>query len=132
MTQKGKTPSKGTALIIEDTEDNEVLISALLQHGGYETCWAPTGGVGIEMAVRVNPDFIILDIRLPDMDGFEVLRRIRATEAGSDLPVIAMTSYAMAGDRDRLMRAGCTGYIEKPFDPVRVLDQIHLILDTAR
>jgi CheY-like chemotaxis protein len=130
MIQVDKASVKGPVLIIEDTEDNEVLIAALLRHGGYKTVWASTGESGVEMVRRVNPEFVILDIQLPDIDGFEALRRIRASEAGRVLPVIAMTSHAMAGDRERLMRAGCTGYIEKPFDPGKVLDQIHRILST--
>ncbi|MBF0552242.1 MAG: response regulator, partial [Deltaproteobacteria bacterium] len=75
-----------------------------------------------------GPDFIILDIQLPDIDGIEVLKQLRASEAGKYIPVIAMTSYAMTGDREKIMRAGCTGYIEKPIDPTRVIDQIRKIL----
>jgi two-component system cell cycle response regulator DivK len=76
------------------------------------------------VALRERPDFIILDVQLPDVDGTEVLRRIRKSEAGKTIPVIAMTSYAMAGDKERLLRAGCNEYIEKPIDPQRVISQI--------
>lgn len=121
--------SKGTALIIEDTEDNMVLICALLNQGGYQTIQAETGQGGFEMAIQRKPDLIILDIQLPDMNGIEVLKMIRASEANGSIPVIAMTSYAMSGDREKLLAAGCTGYIEKPIDPMRVLDQIGRILE---
>ncbi len=80
------------------------------------------------MALRQRPDFIILDIQLPDIDGMEVLRRIRASEIGDSIPVIAVTSFAMAGDRERLLAAGCDEYIEKPIDPQRVISQIRRII----
>ncbi len=80
------------------------------------------------MALKQRPDFIILDIQLPDIDGMEVLRRIRASEIGDSIPVIAVTSFAMAGDRERLLAAGCDDYIEKPIDPQRVISQIRRII----
>lgn len=132
MTNEQQAASRGTALIIEDNEDNLVLISALLQRGGYRTIGAITGQAGIDAALKERPDLIILDIQLPDMNGVEVLRTIRASEVDGSVPIIAMTSYAMAGDRERLLAAGCTGYIEKPIDPARVLDQIHAILEQAQ
>ena len=100
------------ALVIEDNEDNQILICALLERGGYETRVAPSGLSGVQMALEIQPDLIILDIQLPDMEGTEVLRRIRASGDAGQMPVIAMTSYAMSGDRARLLAAGCTGYIE--------------------
>lgn len=119
------------ALVIEDNEDNQVLICALLERHGYQTQIAANGLLGVQMALDLQPGLIILDIQLPDFDGLEVLRRIRASGVRGQMPVIAMTSYAMAGDRARLMAAGCTGYIEKPIDPSRVLAQIEAILKGA-
>jgi len=81
------------------------------------------------MAKSAKPDFIILDIQLPDMDGTEVLKEIRRSEANGGVPIIAMTSYAMSGDREKLLAAGCTGYIEKPIDPMIVMDEIRGILN---
>ncbi|MCD6533719.1 MAG: response regulator [Deltaproteobacteria bacterium] len=132
MTETKKTASKGVALIIEDNEDNLVLISALLKRDGYRVIVAMTGLAGVEMALKEKPDLIILDIQLPDINGIEVLRKIRAKETESPIPVIAMTSYAMIGDEERLMNDGCTGYIEKPIDPTRVLGQIDTILEEKR
>ena len=106
-----------TGLVIEDNEDNMVLITRYLQKFGYRTIRAETGNKGYEMAIEMKPDFIILDIQLPDIDGTEVLKKIRASEEGKAIPVIAMTSYAMMGDREKLLAAGCNGYIEKPIDP---------------
>jgi two-component system, cell cycle response regulator DivK len=119
-------------LVIEDNENNMVLITRLLEKSGYRTLWAATGTQGVEMALEHKPDFIILDIQLPDIDGMEVLRRIRASGTGSTIPVIAMTSFAMAGDRERFLAAGCDEYIEKPIDPRLVISQIrHAIGDLA-
>jgi two-component system, cell cycle response regulator DivK len=113
-----------TALIIEDNPDNMVLITRFLEKFGYRTLQAVTGMKGFEMALQKRPDFIILDIQLPDIEGTEVLRKIRSSEIGNSIPVIAMTSYAMSGDREKLLSAGCDGYIEKPIDPERVISQI--------
>ncbi len=117
-----------TGLVIEDNENNMVLMTRLLEKSGYRTLWASTGLEGFEMALREKPDFIILDIQLPDIDGMEVLRRIRASEVGDTIPVIAVTSFAMAGDRERLLAAGCDEYIEKPIDPQRVISQIRRVM----
>jgi len=116
-----------TALVIEDNPDNMVLITRFLEKFGYRTLQAVTGMEGFEMALQKRPDFIILDIQLPDIEGTEVLRKIRSSEISNSIPVIAMTSYAMSGDRERLLSAGCDGYIEKPIDPERVISQIRLL-----
>lgn len=120
-----------TALIIEDNYDNIVLITRLLEKSGYLTLQAMTGQEGFEMARQKKPDFIILDIQLPDIDGTEVLRKIRNSEIGNSILVIAMTSYAMSGDREKLLSAGCDGYIEKPIDPALVISQIKSIIGEA-
>lgn len=117
-----------TALVIEDNEDNFELIRFLLERSNYHVRHCDTGQAGVRLAVSIPPDFIILDIQLPDIDGFEVLDKIRAHPAGETIPIIAMTSYAMAGDRKRLMDAGCSGYIEKPIDPLEVINQIEQII----
>lgn len=117
-----------TALIIEDNEDNLALIRFILEKSGYHTRYETTGQAGVLQATTIPPDFIILDIQLPDINGLEVLKRIRAHPVGKDIPIIAMTSYAMSGDRERLLAAGCTGYIEKPIDPGTVIAQIQQYL----
>lgn len=117
-----------TALIIEDNHDNMVLITRLLEKSGYLTLQAMTGMKGFEMARKKRPDFIILDIQLPDIEGTEVLQKIRSSEIGNSIPVVAMTSYAMSGDREKLLSAGCDGYIEKPIDPALVISQIKSLI----
>ncbi|MBA3003998.1 MAG: response regulator [Desulfurivibrio sp.] len=119
------------ALIIEDTPDNMRLICFILNRNGIDTIEAETGQKGIELALaKPRPDFIILDIQLPDIEGTEVLKIIRNSEANGSIPIIAMTSYAMSGDRDRLLADGCNGYIEKPIDPMTVMDQLREVLGT--
>lgn len=113
-----------TVLVIEDNMDNMLLISDILEANGYNVLQAETGIEGVEMAEKHKPDFIILDIQLPDISGNEVLARIRSKEQIQHIPVVAMTSYAMAGDRERLLAAGCDGYVEKPIDPGSVMRQL--------
>ena len=115
------------ALVIEDNDDNMELITFILEENGYTTIRANTGKQGVHKALSEHPDFVILDIQLPDMGGIEVLASIRRL-LGTKTPIIAMTSYAMSGDRERLLAAGCTGYIEKPIDPMQVLGQISQIV----
>lgn len=117
-----------TALVIEDNEDNMVLITRLLRSAGYQTIEASTGQQGYELAREVKPDFVILDIQLSDISGEEVIKNIRSDDQIRDLPVIAMTSFAMAGDQERMLALGFTGYLEKPIDPMRVLAQIKELL----
>ncbi len=116
-----------TALVVEDNENNMELITFILESSGYRTIRAENGRNGVDRALMEHPDFIILDIQLPDMDGMEVLRQIR-TSGDATTPIIAMTSYAMTGDRGKLLAAGCMGYIEKPIDPQRVIGQIKQII----
>jgi CheY-like chemotaxis protein len=116
------------ALVIEDNEDNMNLITFILHKNGYSTVWAENGRRGVELAVKEKPDFIILDIQLPDISGFEVLPLLRSSVLDPNVPIIAMTSYAMSGDRERLLNAGCTGYIEKPIDPETVVEEIRKII----
>ena len=113
-----------TALVIEDNEDNMKLITFILEKNGYSTIMAENGKTGIELAIKERPDFILLDIQLPDVDGMEVLKAIRGSEANGEIPIIAITSYAMSGDREKLLQAGCNGYIEKPIDPETIIAQI--------
>ena len=117
-----------TALIIEDNDNNLELIRFILQQAGYRVRFAMTGLEGVQQALTIPPDFIVLDIQLPDINGLEVLKRIRANPVGQTVPIIAMTSYAMSGDKERLLNAGCTSYIEKPIDPMTVISQIEAVI----
>ncbi len=104
-------------LMVEDNEKNLYLIGFILRKNGYEVLEARTGEQGVELAVKEKPDLILMDIQLPGIDGLEATKRIRESEADGEIPIIALTSYAMIGDRKKALNAGCTGYIEKPIDP---------------
>ncbi len=106
-----------TILLIEDNEQNLYLTTFLLEQNGFKVVQARSGPEGIALALQGRPDLILLDIQLPLMDGYAVARELRTYPALRDVPIIAVTSYAMAGDKERTLAAGCTGYIEKPIDP---------------
>lgn len=106
-----------TVLLIEDNEQNRYLATFLLEQHGFKVVSAMDGIAGIEMAKSLSPDLILLDIQLPLMDGYTVARNLRKLETLCDIPIIAVTSYAMAGDREKAFAAGCNGYIEKPINP---------------
>ncbi len=117
-----------TILVIEDNEDNMALITQLLESAGYTVEKAVTGMEGFEKTLELRPDIILLDIQLPDIEGTEVLQKIRSHKEIENIAIVAVTSYAMTGDREKLLAAGCTGYIEKPIDPFRILEELELIL----
>lgn len=111
-------------LVVEDNEKNMYLISFLLESSNYEVIKADRGKKGVEAAIKEKPDLILMDIQLPDIDGLEATRRIRKSKQGKEIPIIAVTSYAMSGDRERLMEGGCTGYIEKPINIKTFLSEV--------
>lgn len=117
-------------LVVEDNSDNLRLIAYVLERAGYEVISAETGEECLNIAVREKPFFIIMDIQLPGMDGIETTRRIRALKGDGDIPIIALTSFAMQGDVERVMAAGCNGYFEKPIDPLTIMDKIQAVLET--
>ncbi len=117
-----------TFLIIEDNDDNSELLTQLIVNAGFDFILAATGEAGVNLAITEKPDIILLDIQLPDIDGRQVLKRIRASAEGRNIPVITVTSYAMSGDREKLLADGCDGYIEKPIDPMSFMAQIKKIL----
>lgn len=108
---------KKKILVIEDNQQNLYLIRYLLEDCGYEVFEAMDGKEGIEMAASISPDLILLDIQLPTMDGYAVARTLRQNNELAKTPIVAVTSYAMPGDREKALEAGCSGYIEKPIDP---------------
>jgi CheY-like chemotaxis protein len=112
-------------LIIEDNMDNARLVMYPLKRAGYESVVASTGEEGVELALERVFDLVLVDIGLPGIDGYEVIRRIRAQKSRDGIPVVAITSYAMVGDREKILAAGANGYFEKPIDPVCIVDQIH-------
>lgn len=123
---------KETILYIEDNDQNYYLVQYILTAKGYTVIRAAEGMEGITIADTTRLDLILLDIQLPGMDGYETARRLREIQAIADLPIVALTSYAMPGDREKALAAGCTGYIEKPINPATFISQIEAYLLPAR
>ncbi|KAA0122010.1 two-component system, cell cycle response regulator DivK [Methylobacterium sp. UNC378MF] len=115
-------------LIVEDTEDNRRILRDLLSAAGYGIVEAPDGQRGVEVAQAEQPDLILMDIQLPVMDGYEAARRLKADPSTRHIPVVAVTSYALSGDEDRALAAGCDGYVAKPFSPRKVLSLVRQML----
>ena len=104
-------------LLIEDNAQNRYLATFLLEARGHAILEAASGPQGLELAERTRPDLILLDIQLPGMDGYAVARALKASAALATIPIVAVTSYALLGDREKCLAAGAEGYIEKPIDP---------------
>lgn len=115
-------------LVVEDNNDNLRLITKILGRGGYKVESTTNGTDGVRIAGNGGFSFIIMDINLPDMSGLDAARQIRAGDNGRDVPIIAVTSYAMRGDMSRILAAGCDGYFEKPINPLNILDEIHKLI----
>src|SRR5207244_8246396 len=107
---------KPKVLYIEDNRENRMLVRAVLEAAGYTIVEAEDGLAGIEAAIREEPALILLDVNLPGVDGYEVVSIIKSFPNFATTPVIAVTAYAMEGDRQRTLVAGCDGYIQKPID----------------
>ena len=116
------------ALVVDDNGANIRLVRFILEKKGFEVIEARNGIEGVELALGEKPDLLLLDIQLPDIDGLEVAKRIRASEAGSNLPIIALTSYAMPGDKERILAVGCNGYMAKPIDVKAFIAEIEKYL----
>lgn len=115
---------KAKILYVEDNEQNFYLVNFILTAKGHDVTWAKDGPSGVEVALREPVDLILLDIQLPIMDGYAVARALRSHRQLADVQVVALTSYAMSGDREKALAAGCTGYIEKPINPLTFASQI--------
>jgi CheY-like chemotaxis protein len=111
-------------LLIEDNEQNRYLATFLLDRSGYAVVAAPDGPSGIATALAAPPDLILLDIQLPGMDGYAVAQELRRHAPLQATPIVAVTSYAMVGDREKCLAAGCNGYIEKPINPETFVAEI--------
>lgn len=111
-------------LVIEDNEQNLYLMRFLLEKSGFAIIGAEDGRKGIDLALRCQPLAILLDIQLPEMDGYAVAAELKKHRALDLVPIIAVTSYAMVGDREQILAAGATGYIEKPIDPKTFVTEI--------
>jgi two-component system cell cycle response regulator DivK len=118
-------------LYIEDSPSNRLLVTRILLVEGYEVLEATDGIEGIEMAKSENPDLILMDMNLPEVDGYELTEKIKADPELTDIPVVAMTANVMQGDREKALQAGCVGYIPKPIDVDSLPKQVADFLSSA-
>jgi len=114
-----------TVLVIEDNPLNMKLVRALLELGNFQAIEAETAQKGIDLAKKMIPDLILMDIQLPDMNGLNATRAIRQIESINHIPIVALTAYAMQGDQEKALNAGCSGYITKPLSTRSFLKKIH-------
>ena len=119
-------------LVVEDQADNRRILRDLLVNAGYELIEAESGEEAITAVTARRPDLILMDIQLPVIDGYEATRRIRTNPELKSVPIIAVTSYALAGDEAKALAAGCTAYVTKPFSPRALLAKVqeHLTVVT--
>jgi len=118
-----------TILIVEDNEMNRDMLSRRLERKGYDVILAVDGQSGIEMAQTQAPDLILMDMSLPLVDGWEATRRLKASIATQNIPLIALTAHAMSSDREKALEAGCDDYDTKPVEMTRLLEKIEALLD---
>lgn len=115
-------------LYIEDDFQNRVLVRRVLEASGFSVIEAETGAEGIQLARKLKPDLILMDINLPEMDGYEVTAHLKKLDTLAHIPIVAMTANVMKGDREKTQNAGCDGYIPKPIDVDRLPEQINQFL----
>ena len=118
-------------LLVEDNEMNLDMLSRRLERRGYQIVVAMDGAKGVDLAKSEKPDLILMDMSLPVMDGWEATRRIKADSAIQDIPIIALTAHAIAGDREKALAAGCNEYESKPVKFPRLLAKIQEFLGEA-
>jgi len=111
-------------LLVEDNEMNRDVMSRLLSRRGYLVVFAEDGEAAVDQTRTEQPDLVLMDISLPKIDGYEATRRLRALDAGKDIPIIALTAHAMTSDRERAFEAGCTDFETKPVEFPRLLAKI--------
>ena len=116
-------------LLVEDNELNRDILSRRLERHDYQLVMAKDGNEAVSMAVSEKPDLILMDMGLPEIDGWEATKQIKSNEATSHIQIIALTAHAMSGDRDKALKAGCDEYDTKPINMERLLDKIRLLTE---
>ena len=117
-----------TILYIDDTENNRILVTRRLEKKGYQVMTAENAGQGLALAASSLPDVILMDMGMPDVDGWSATRELKANPKLRHIPVIALTAHAMQGDREKALEAGCDDYETKPFDFPRLFQKIEMYL----
>ena len=120
-----------TILLVEDNFDNRMIYRTILEHNGFTVVEAVDGRAGLDSAREVRPDLILLDVSIPLIDGWEVTRQLKADPETSSIPIIAITAHALATDREKARAVGCDGYLAKPIEPRRVVEEVQRFLAAA-
>jgi two-component system cell cycle response regulator DivK len=131
-TQKGSIMPAPVVLYVEDDFQNRVLVRRVLEASGFTVIEAENGFRGMELAKDLLPDLILMDINLPEMDGYEVTSRLKTVTSLANVPIVAMTANVMKGDREKTLAAGCDGYIQKPIDVDSLPQQIRQFINARR
>jgi CheY-like chemotaxis protein len=118
-------------LLVEDNEMNRDMLSRRLERRGVQVVAVETARQGIDAAGQQRPDLILMDLSLPEMDGLEATRRLKAQPATADIPIMALTAHALVDDRERALEAGCADFDTKPVDMTRLLDKMSRLLEPA-
>jgi two-component system cell cycle response regulator DivK len=122
------TTKNATILCIEDSPDNRLLVRRILEAEGYHIIEACDAGGALQLIAAQTPDLILMDINMPDIDGYTLTARLRSMPQLHDVPILALTANVMKGDRERSLEAGCDGYIQKPIDVDNLPRQVHRFL----
>lgn len=126
------TAARRTVQIVEDDSDNMDIYTTVLEHAGYRVIQSVDGRSAVEMALSERPDVILMDIAMPRMDGLEATRTLRKNPTTAHVPIVALTAFALEGDRERIMEAGCSAYMTKPAEPRAVLLEVRRWLEGPR
>jgi CheY-like chemotaxis protein len=121
-----------TVLLVEDNEDNLVVYRTILEHVGYKVIEARDGEEGVLQARQQRPDLILMDISIPKIDGWEATQRLKSDAGTRDIPIIALTAHALEEDRQKAVQAGCDGYLAKPVEPRRVVQEVERFVGPAK
>jgi two-component system, cell cycle response regulator DivK len=123
--------SAPTILLVEDNPDNRTIYGTILRHVGYIVAEAESGEEGLRLARELIPALVLMDVAMPGIDGWEATRILKADPATAGIPVVALTAHAMTEDRRRAQEVGCDGYLSKPIEPRRVVDEVRRLVGPA-
>lgn len=121
-----------TVLLVEDNEDNLVVYRTILEHVGFRVIEARDGEEGVNRARQYLPNLILMDISIPKIDGWEATQRLKSADETKDIPIIALTAHALEEDRQKALQAGCDGYLAKPVEPRRVVQEVERFVGPAK
>ena len=121
-----------TILLVEDNEDNLVVYRTILEHVGYNVIEARDGEEGVSRAREHLPNLILMDISIPKIDGWEATQRLKSDDTTRNIPIIALTAHALEEDRQKAVQAGCDGYLAKPVEPRRVVQEVERFVGPPR